>query len=400
MKKRMIVMIAALLALGLASCAATPESDLALVEYDEYVYEQTEDIEIADEHTDEDDYDVIVQEDEEDDRMIDFSFTQTINSELAPFTFRILGERVNPPRVRINSIHISDTDGEIIQKIDGIGVWNDWPRNISAHNRYGLEFGDFNSDGYLDMSMRRFSGAGWHGRTHFYWLWDSEAGQFVYCWKLSEAVTEENLIDFTLTQSIHEDMPPFTIRLLGRWIKGWCFEARGEVDGVQANIHVLQVMDAAGNVLQEFDRLGTLPPQRADSFGLHFADYNFDGFLDMALYVHEGGSMRNAPHLYWLWDTAAGQFVRNNELERASDFATVSIIEGQQRLRVFTRVGAFGNFISYMEYIDGVFVTVATWSEEWGAMPDGQRYTRIAETDLIAGTEVVTYIMHDDDTAD
>jgi len=336
------------------------------------------------------DYSLVGQTDiaeNESNNIIDHVFSKTINGTLPPFYFRILGEMLDYPRVRIDSIIVSNNDGIHIQEIK-IGVWL---RNATEHNHFGLEFSDFNSSGFLGVSIRRFAGEARHNRTHFYWLWDNELGQFVYDWKLSEVETEDNTIKHTVTQSIGDDMPPLTITLLGRWIEGWSSEIRDMADYVQPNIHVIQVKDNEGKIIQEFDRLNAHPPTWADSFGLHFADYNFNGFLDMALYLGEGGSMRNSPHIYWLWDNQLGKFVHNQELSNLSQLTTIRINEEQQSLWASWRDGGHGHGGIALEYIDGAFVEVSAIVHEFIFMENGEFATRITEFDIIADTEEITY---------
>ena len=316
--------------------------------------------------------------------VIDYTFTQIINNSLMPFNFRVLGEIVDESRVRIDTVIISDSNGMFIQKIDGIRAW---PRNATEINRFGLEFGGYISDGYTSMSIRRFPGESLHNRTHYYWLWDDETRQFVYDWKLSEAVTEENFIDYMVMQSIHEEMLPFTFRIMGRWIEGWSFEAGGVVDNIQANIHIIQVMNSAGEIIQEFDRLNAFPHHLVGSFGLHFADYNFDGFLDMALYMAEGGSMRNSPHIYWLWDNNEQQFIKNETLTQISNFSTISISTQESRLESFTRIGSSHFITGYYKYIDNDYVLVGYREMEAVPSPDEEhKYVlRITIGELVDG---------------
>jgi len=320
-----------------------------------------------------------------DDNIIDFSFTQVIDNTLPPFTFRIFGDRMAD---RVDSIHVINADGVLIQEINDIKAW---PGNASEYNLFGFEFDDYNFDGYLDMSIRRFPGESSHDRTHYYWLWDNDLQQFVYDWKLSEAVTEENFIEFSVIQSIHDEMPPFTFRLLGRFIEGWSSDVSSRVTGIQPNIHIVQVVDMNGNIIQELDNLNAFPPLYADSFGLHFADYNFDGFLDIALFVHEGGSLRNSPHYYWLWDDAIGQFVYNHDLSRISEDTTIVIYKEHQGLEAYWRGSlALQGSIS-IEYIDGAFVEVGALITEFTITPGGNTGMRTTTIDLINDTKIITY---------
>jgi hypothetical protein len=378
--------------LGLSDCTSTSINELAEATISENVDQLTKDIYLADEH--------IKELFEEDNKIIDFTFTQAISSTMEPFTFRILGETFgeipyeNMLRVQVESIYVTNPDSKLLQEI----YIDAWPRNASEHNRYGLEFDDFNFDGYLDMTIRRYPGDGSNNRTNYYWLWDNKTHQFVYDWKLSEAVTKENLIDFTVTQSVHDDIPQFTFRLLGRWVEGWSNDIQGMADNIDANIHVLQVIDSDGRIIQEFDRLNTIPPRYEPSFGLHFADYNFDGFLDIALYMFKGGTLRNEPHLYWLWDNSLKQFVENEELREISCCSSVSINIEESQLECFSRFSATDGALQHFKYIDDKYILV--YSIEWGYEPASDkeneyvRYEIINE--LIDGKMVVSKNYYDD----
>lgn len=276
------------------------------------------------------------------DKIINFTFTQVIDSALPPFTFRVSGETVRDPQViRIDSISVNDSDGQLIQEIDNIDAW---PRDATQYNLYGLEFGDYNSDGYLDISVRRFPGESQDNRTHYFWLWDKDPGQFVYDWKLSEAMTEDNYFEYELTHCIHEEMAPFTFCLIGRFIEGWSDELQETVENADVSIHEIRIIDSNGNIIQQLDGFSAQPPSFADSYGLYFADYNFDGFLDIALYMAKGGSACNEPHIYWLWDKDSGQFILNRELTEISWETCITVNEERHQIRAFS-CGAGANNI-------------------------------------------------------
>ena len=330
LKKRIIALAATLLLFGMSACTSAAEPP-----------------------------DISQKESQKGNFAIDFSFTHAFDPALPPLTFRVLGKAHPFQRVHVQNIEIYGANGALLQNLTA----NVWLHNTGAQNLYGLEFGDYNTDGAMDVAIRRFSGDSKYGRSHFYWLWNAETQQYEYAWKLSEEVTDENLIDFTVEQQIHSDMPPFTIRLLGRRVDGWSRETADMVNNLDANIHFIQVMDGNGAFLQEFDKLDALPPQYADDYGLHFADYNFDGFLDMALFMSEGGSMRNQPHQYWLWDNTAQQFVYNEQLTALSDFSTVSVNAENARIETFTRTGLGMYFTAHYEYADGEFVLVYSFEQ-------------------------------------
>jgi len=208
--------------------------------------------------------------------------------------------------------------------------------------------------------------------------------------EIENIISVGDIIDYTIVQVINENMPPLTIRLLGEWVEGWGWGGTTTMP----RIHTLQVIDHDGRLIQEFDGLHSRISPRFDSFGLHFADYNFDGFLDMALRLDDGGSIRNAPHSFWLWDNQLGKFVYNQELSRMSHFESVLIDEENQFVGTWWLGSGSGEIQggSRLEYIDGVFVVVSRWEFEaifsMGSDVLARRFTR---NDLIAGTEVITY---------
>lgn len=375
-----MIIVASALNLGLTACASIPHYNCSAVKINENDKQPKNNIDFSDEP--------INEQSEENNSIIDFTFIQSISSTLTPFTFRILGKTLYNNTLQVTNIYVSDTDGALIQEVE----LDARPRDASENNRYGLEFGDYNFDGFLDMTIRRYPGVVRNNRTNYYWLWNDETHQFVYSWELSEAVTEENLINFTVTQSIHDEVPPLTFRLLGRWIEGWSSDTQDIADNLDANIHILQVIDSDGEIVQEFDRLDTIPPCSESPFGLHFADYNFDGYLDIALYVCEGGAMRNEPHIYWLWDNNLKQFEENEELSEISFSSSISINTEENRLECYTRFGGKGGVTQHLKYTDGKYVCISSieWGYELAADKEGEyvRYEIINE--LIDGEMVIT----------
>ena len=204
-----------------------------------------------------------------------------------------------------------------------------------------------------------------------------------------------SIIDFTMEQSINDKMPPFTFRLLGKWVEAWNDKE------LNANINVIQIKDNKGRIVQDINGLDALPPLFAESFGLHFADYNFDGYLDMALYMYEGGTMRNEPHMYWLWDNTVKQFVYNAELSEISDYSSVSINAKETRLECYTRNGMDRYIKQYYKYLDGKFIFVYSFETDWERVPDkkGEVIRHEIIKELIDG-KIVTTEKHYTDTVD
>jgi hypothetical protein len=107
---------------------------------------------------------------------------------------------------------------------------------------------------------------------------------------------------------LHEDMPEFTFqRIFG--------EYSHDNDTYTERAVTIIVSDENGNIIQEIDgitqgvfrHLSVSPVFRLYRLELEFADYNFDGYLDMRLPVYEGAPQYH----YWLWNNEINQFIYN-----------------------------------------------------------------------------------------
>jgi len=151
-------------------------------------------------------------------------------------------------------------------------------------------------------------------------------------------------------------MPEFTFhRIIGN---------RSAVSEVIYDVNIRIEYD--GQIIQEIDGLQqTLgDPHGIESFSdpdleIRFLDLTGNGYLDMTMRQTWGGSMRNEPHYFWLWDNEAGAFVENEILTHLSWGGTVTLNE-QGQISVFTRAsGTHFGWIFY-EYRDGDFVAVGS----------------------------------------
>jgi len=207
---------------------------------------------------------------------------------------------------------------------------------------------------------------------------------------INEWVGEVVRFDFTITQRIQNDMPEFKFNIRGVNVP----EGFETFDLVNSKIVSITITDNNGNLIQEITDLHTaIPANRIhdDMHGFSFDDWNFDGFMDMSLWRSPGGSMRNNPTYYWLWDNEIGQFVRNEELENMSQWSTPRVDEELLLIACFTRSGWDWNATAYFEYQDGNFVTVKSVERNVGRPDEHNRYdihTIISE--LIDGEWVVT----------
>jgi len=94
---------------------------------------------------------------------------------------------------------------------------------------------------------------------------------------------------------------------------------------------------------------------------ISFADYNGDGYLDIAIVRFRENRLLIDPHYYWLWDTNTGQFVQNAQLSELSESTSI-IFFPDGTLESFLRITRGDYIISTLEYRNGDFVTVRSES--------------------------------------
>jgi rhodanese-related sulfurtransferase len=195
--------------------------------------------------------------------------------------------------------------------------------------------------------------------------------------------------DFTVNQKIHNDMPEFIFHIRGTNVPE---------DFSESSVVSITITNENGDLIQEITDLNTMgtrdrfPPNGIpEMYGFSFDDWNFDGFMDISLWRSPGGTMRNNPTYYWLWDNSIGQYVRNEQLENMSNWSTPRIYEELQLVECFTRSGWDWNATVYFEYQNGSFVEVKYVERNVGRPDDENNYdTRITVNELINGKWVVT----------
>ena len=210
-------------------------------------------------------------------------------------------------------------------------------------------------------------------------------------------LAEPDILDFTFQQSISDTMPPFTFRLLGEI--SWFYDYDGRAPLKDIDITSIYIYDIDGNEIQRITNLETARgwprrgwPNEENLHGLHFADYNFDGYLDMALWRHDTGSRRAGAFYYWLWDSQQMQFVLSQELIDFSAECQIEIDEDLQRLVHHNQWYDRGTTI-YGQFINGAFVVAG--SEHWSGVYAEDHVTRIGTRwtirDYIADTTEIFY---------
>lgn len=209
-------------------------------------------------------------------------------------------------------------------------------------------------------------------------------------------------IDLTTVIKINDQMPEFTFHMTGNNIKKYGLsndKTKYYIMFDDNEVDKITITDPTGALVQTIDNLTTAnPATEEEKYGLSFEDWNFDGYIDIGLWTYPGGSMRNDPHYYWLWDNSIGQYVKNDELIEISNFSTISINTEEKRLECYTRYGAGEGGSQYFKYIDGNYVLVYTYSLELVESPDeeGKRLRHITSSELVDGVMKVIEDYYED----
>jgi|GEM_PF-1943291 len=168
-------------------------------------------------------------------------------------------------------------------------------------------------------------------------------------WQPEEAI-------FRTTQRIHPAMPEFTFyRTVGERVRGWYYVFAGQYV-------TLAVKDENGNLIQEIGGLtqGGHHTQdvaiREGTFGIRFADFNFDGYLDMQIFrAINPGTAGGAWASYWLWNAETAQFEENTQLNEIHNMTNLSVNEETRQIENSMRLGS-GHFrTNFFEFENGEF---------------------------------------------
>ena len=202
---------------------------------------------------------------------------------------------------------------------------------------------------------------------------------------------------FTVAKSIHSDLPEFEFRIEGVQKE----KESGDHTWATVNISKLIISGHDGYSGQEF----TFPPTSNDAilreefmYGLTFGDWNFDGYLDVSLRKHRGGSMGNVPRHVWLWNSATQQFEENSQLEEISEFTTISINTEKRLISSAFRASTIEYAIDYYKYRDGIFVMVRSEMKliDYERSDQGRPVLRTVIEELIDGEMTIVYERFDD----
>ena len=327
-------------------------------------------------------------DDEENGIYITFVTTQLIHEDMPEFTFyRIIGEEIEDWGVGMRSVRIRiESDGEIIQEIEDLYQPTRFnPTHITGiigSDDLEIHFLDLNSNGYLDMALRSGFGGSMRNEPHYYWLWSAESGQFVKNHTLTDISHSAgvSIRENGHVQAVHRIRTGHVMRLIFEYRDGDFEEVRMEEiyfgttimhtrDRINENMPIFQFQriieeeqdnggslvsirildDETGELVQEIEGLTQFisegvpyhqyptSQEALDAFQIRLVDLTGNGYLDMVLLTSFGGSMRNRPSYFWLWDVELSQFVEDEILREVSSMATVSVWE-DGRVVAFARI--------------------------------------------------------------
>ena len=218
--------------------------------------------------------------------------------------------------------------------------------------------------------------------------------------KYMDSAMPDGEIDFSVVQSINENMPSFIFNILGgyRMFQGlFCSEPILQ----NSVVDTIRIADMQGRLIQEISGFLAVPTlaNEANYYGLHFADYNFDGYLDIAMHMRRGGNRDAGDFYYWLWNSEIGQFVFHEQLSSMRGNGNISINEEKRQIVVWhSHVG--GRHHTFYEYNNGIFkpVEIVYWELYFSwLMPEGwnppEEYynVRLTHIDLLTGIKEVSY---------
>ena len=159
---------------------------------------------------------------------------------------------------------------------------------------------------------------------------------------------------FTTTMRIHDNLPYFTLhRILGDYLPEPHYNIPMPVEVT------IIIENEAGEVIQtiygltQSNQWGSIAYQE-----ITFADYNFDGYMDMRLHRWQDGAGGLLSHDYfWLWDSEQFQFVLNQQLTEMYA-AQLTANQETKQIEVFNRGDNASHAHAVWEYHGGKFVRV------------------------------------------
>lgn len=216
----------------------------------------------------------------------------------------------------------------------------------------------------------------------------------------------------TVKARIASRMPEYTFVLTGEVFEGdWYYDGyEGEggrtIYTRSPHVQKITILDGKGRMLQELNGLDTeyiyhsiywdeddflnTDFSEIEYLNFEFTDWNFDGYLDISLQKWEGGSMRNVPCYFWLWDAKKRQFIEQTQMEIVSEYSGLYAYPETQTIEAYTRDGGWGYWIGTYKFFGDEFTLIRNDDMRYEVEDNGDFYEHLVTEELINGEMVVT----------
>jgi len=171
-------------------------------------------------------------------------------------------------------------------------------------------------------------------------------------------------IKYTSNAKINSKMPEFTFIVSGINVQSYGLTAdksKYYIAGDFNKFNRIVIKCDATNYYQELDFPDTMTPKPSkDYYGFDLDDWNFDLYLDISLWKHEGGTSLNVPKFFWIWDNELKKYINNIELETLSESAYLKVDKENSQVVANQRLSPSGEYEGYYKLQDGKYVLVKT----------------------------------------
>lgn len=175
-------------------------------------------------------------------------------------------------------------------------------------------------------------------------------------------------LEYTVSNKINISKPEFIFEVYGSNVKSYGLTSdKTKYYIARDSIKVTRIVIMCNDISYKQELLfpeTNIPNIPECTYGFSLDDWNFDGFLDISLWMHEGGTSLNSPHYYWLWDDNENCYIRNQDLEDING-NTYMDIDKQNRQIVAAERRSDGYFHGYYKWQAGEIVLVKTEDLEY-----------------------------------
>ena len=206
-------------------------------------------------------------------------------------------------------------------------------------------------------------------------------------YEIYEHAPEQFRFSHTVTKLTNDDMPKFMFEIEGVYAPEFLQQT-----SIVRQITIFSICGEFSQVLSGFYSFTHAGENM--NYGVSFFDFNFDGYLDLILWLRTGSRDFSTPSLIWFWCTDTNMFVINEQLVEVSMNSFVTADSDLERVISSVNIIGGGNHDEYFKYIDGCFVLVKTRTDAHPRHFDEDKieanFNRVVVRELINGEMVIT----------